>query len=205
MIEPVIHGLFPTPVTMTEIGRKFTDEEVLFFTEQSKDVVNNMGNTTSRDNYILKHDVMKDIHSDIMQAVNYYMKTVLNARDTATPYVTQSWLNYTKPGQYHHKHEHPNSFLSGVLYVNADPAKDKIHFFSNDYQQIKPDIVDWNWWNSKSWWFEVKTGQIVLFPSYLTHMVEQTTSEETRISLAFNTFLKGSIGNNFDLTELLNP
>ena len=45
---------------------------------------------------------------------------------------------------------------------------------------------------------------IVIFPSSLTHMVEQTISDDTRVSLAFNTFLKGNIGNNFELTELIN-
>jgi hypothetical protein len=34
-------------------------------------------------------------------------------------------------------------------------------------------------------------------------MVEQTQSEDTRISLAVNSFLKGEIGDNGELTELL--
>ena len=205
MSEPQIHGLFPTPVLMTELGRKFTDEEVLFFTEHSRDTVTNMGNVTSKDNYIFQSKTMADLHSAALGAVKLYMKNVLNATDDAVPYITQSWLNYTKPGEYHHKHEHPNSFLSGVMYINADPKKDKIHFYNNKYRQIKPELKEWNWWNSDSWWFEVKTGGIVIFPSNLTHMVEQTQSEDTRISLAFNTFLKGNIGSNKDLTELLNP
>jgi hypothetical protein len=37
---------------------------------------------------------------------------------SVTPYITQSWLNYTETNQYHHKHEHPNSLVSGVFYVN---------------------------------------------------------------------------------------
>jgi uncharacterized protein (TIGR02466 family) len=205
MTEPQIHGLFPTPVLMTNIDRRFTDEEVIFFTEQSRNTVTNEGNVTSKDNYVFKQDVMKTLHEDVLNSVKLYMSNVLNTTDDVVPYITQSWLNYTKPGQFHHKHEHPNSFLSGVLYINADPKKDKIHFYNNRYRQIKPQLKDWNWWNSDSWWFEVKTGGLVIFPSNLTHMVEQTQSEDTRISLAFNTFLKGSIGRNQDLTELLNP
>lgn len=205
MIEPKVHGLFPTPILFTGLGRKFTDEESLFFIEHSKDTVTNMGNTTSKDNYIFKHDVMKDIHKAALNAVKMYANDVLKMKDTVTPYITQSWLNYTKPGEYHHKHQHPNSFLSGVVYINADPKKDKIYFYKDDYKQIKPDIAEWTWYNSSSWWFEVNTADIVVFPSHLTHMVEQTQSEDTRISLAFNTFLKGAIGNNGELTELLNP
>jgi predicted 2-oxoglutarate/Fe(II)-dependent dioxygenase YbiX len=62
--------------------------------------------------------------------------------------------------------------------------------------------TDWNLYNSKSWWMEAKTGGLLLFPSSLTHMVQQVTADEDRISIAFNTFLKGNLGDNKDLTEL---
>jgi hypothetical protein len=73
----------------------------------------------------------------------------------------------------------------------------------NDYQTIKPEIKDWNLYNSETWWFTVKTGDIILFPSFLTHMVETKEEDNTRISLAFNVFIKGNIGNNKNLTELI--
>ena len=47
------------------------------------------------------------------------------------------------------------------------------------------------------------TGNIFLFPSSLTHMVETKQGENTRISLSFNVFVKGTIGNNKNLTELI--
>ena len=204
MSEPIIHGLFPTPITFSNIDREFTQNEKDFFDEMSKTKVKNMGNVASADNYLMKHDVMKDIHARILQAINHYMDEIVKPKSDVTPYVTQAWLNYTKPGQYHHKHQHPNSFLSGVLYINADGDKDKITFFNETYEQIKLDRKDWNWYNSRSWYFNIKTADIVIFPSSLTHMVEQTVSDDTRVSLAFNTFLKGNIGNNFELTELVN-
>jgi uncharacterized protein (TIGR02466 family) len=93
--------------------------------------------------------------------------------------------------------------VSGVFYVNSDEKFDKIKFYKKDvYQIIKPEIKEWNLWNSESWWFTVKTGDIILFPSSLTHMVETKEGNNTRISLAFNVFIKGMVGNNKDLTEL---
>jgi uncharacterized protein (TIGR02466 family) len=111
-------------------------------------------------------------------------------------------VNYTKPGEYHHKHAHPNSFISGVFYIQSDAEKDKIYFYKDGYQQIKVPAADWNEWNSESWWFEAVTGKLILFPSSLTHMVETVQSEQTRISLSFNTFLSGYIGDENDLTGL---
>ena len=80
---------------------------------------------------------------------------------------------------------------------------DKIKFFNDKYSTIKLEIKDWNMWNSESWWFPVKTGDIILFPSSLTHMVETKQGDNTRISLAFNVFIKGTVGNNKSLTELI--
>jgi uncharacterized protein (TIGR02466 family) len=117
--------------------------------------------------------------------------------------VTQSWCNYTTPGQFHHKHEHPNSFVSGVLYIQSDPKVDRIYFYRSGYQQLKLPTETFNPYNSESWWFESVPGQLILFPSHLTHMVETTRSADTRISLSFNTFPVGQVGSNQELTELL--
>ena len=43
---------------------------------------------------------------------------------------------------------------------------------------------------------------LILFPSRLTHMVETVKGEDTRISLSFNTFPVGLVGEEMDLTGL---
>jgi hypothetical protein len=89
-----------------------------------------------------------------------------------------------------------------VFYVQADKAKDRIYFYRNGYQQIKFPPSDWNVWNSESWWFDVGSCDLILFPSSLTHMVPTVESEQTRISLSFNTFPVGNVGEEMDLTGL---
>ena len=205
MKEPVLHGLFPTPLIFTNIEREFTKEELEFFDEQGKTTFKNDGNVTSLDNYLMKHDAMSTIKRELTESLQMFLDNIIKPKDDVKPYVTQSWLNYTAENQYHHKHAHPNSFLSGVMYVNADPEKDKITFFTESYKQIKLNPKEFNWYNAESWYFTVKPGDIVVFPSSLTHMVEQKAGTNTRISLAFNSFLRGSIGDNRSLTELLNP
>ena len=75
---------------------------------------------------------------------------------------------------------------------------------NNTYIPISPDIDKkrWNHFNSRSWWFSVDTGTLVMFPSSTTHQVDVKEGNNTRISLAFNTFIKGTLGDNFSLTEL---
>ena len=203
MIESTVNGIFPTPVYMSKLDRDLTKKELSFIDKSKLDLHNNEGNKTSNDNYILNQKVFSKLKEDLDLRVQDYFKKVLSTTDAVTPYITQSWLNYTETKQYHHKHQHPNSLVSGVFYVNCHEELDKIKFFNDTYKTIKPEIKDWNLYNSESWWFTVKTGDIILFPSSLTHMVENKEGTNTRISLAFNVFIKGNIGNNKNLTELV--
>ena len=205
MLTPILHGIFPTPLIFTNIEREFTKEELDFFDEQSKTTYKNEGNITSLDNYLMRHDPMTTIKQEITSALQMYLDNIIKPKDDVKPYITQAWLNYTAENQHHHKHAHPNSFLSGVMYVNADPEKDKITFFNDSmYKQIKLFPKEWNLYNAESWFFTVKPGDIVVFPSSLIHMVEQKAGNNIRTSLAFNSFLRGAIGDKQMLTELLN-
>ena len=200
--EPIKNQLFPTPVLFAKLPRKYTDDEVAFIQKCALNITKNTGNTTSLDRYVFEEPVFADLKTFVQFYVNYYINEIESPQLPVEAYITQSWLNFTQPGEYHHKHEHPNSYISGVLYINADPEKDKIHFYKNEYKRISLPTERYNQFNSHSWWFNVGTCDLVLFPSSLTHMVEQTESKDTRISLSFNTFLKGYIGHESSLTAL---
>jgi uncharacterized protein (TIGR02466 family) len=200
----IIFPLFPTPIYISKLNRELNKEELLFIDKTKLDVCqNDGGNTYSNDNYVLNQKVFNSLKEDLYLRVQYYFKKILSYTDSAMPFITQSWLNYTETNQHHHRHQHYNSILSGVFYINCDEKFDKIKFFNNNYQTIKPEIKEYNIWNSDSWNFPVKTGDIVLFPSSLMHMVETKKGTNTRISLAFNTFLKGDLGLKDKLSQLI--
>ena len=204
MIEANINGIFPTPIYISKLNRELTKKELSFINKTKLYSHNNEGNKTSNENYILNNKDFKNLKTDLDLRVKDYFNKIICPANNIIPYITQSWLNYTETNQYHHKHEHPNSLVSGVFYINCNEEFDKIKFFKKfNYQIIKPEVKDWNIWNSESWWFPVKTGDIILFPSSLTHMVETKQGTNTRISLAFNVFIKGTVGNNKSLTELI--
>ena len=203
MIESSINGIFPTPIYIPKLNREISIEELSFINKNKLDVYKNEGNTTSNDNYILNNKEFKNLKEELDLRVQDYFAKIISPVNNIEHYITQSWLNYTETNQYHHKHEHPNSLVSGVLYINCHEEYDKIKFFNDKYKIIKLEVKEWNLWNSESWWFAVKTGDIILFPSSLTHMVETKQGTNTRISLAFNVFIKGTVGNNKSLTELI--
>ena len=203
--KPIIHSIFPTPIYTTKMNRPFTKQELQFVKKQKKHCINNKGNINTKDNYILNRKQFKNIKKFLDKCCKDYLDTIICPKNNVELYITQSWLNYTEANQYHHRHEHPNSVVSGVLYFDSDIKNDKILFTSSKgYQQIKPEIdnTKWNLWNSGTWFFSVETGNLFMFPSSTTHQVETKKGTNTRISLAFNTFYKGTVGSNSELTEL---
>ena len=192
-----MHGLFAQPVGM--FNRPLSDDEKSLL--MGLETRPNMGNTTSTDNFVLRRSELTNLRSWIEDCVADYFKATANPKHDVSLRITQSWVNYSEQGQYHHKHVHPNSLVSGVFYINTND-NDRIYFYRSGFQQIKFPTDDWNQWNSESWWFEAMEGRLVLFPSSLEHMVPTVEGEKTRVSLSFNTFPVGTVGEEMDLTGL---
>ena len=204
MKEADIQGIFPIPIYLTNIDRPFTKKELEFVYNQKNKVVANDGNTSSKDNYILNRKEFKDIKELLLKCCKDYLKKIVSPKNNIEIYITQSWLNFTETNQYHHRHLHPNSVISGVLYFDCNSLYDKIVFVNpRSYEQIKPEVKEYNLWNSETWFYPLETGKLIMFPSSLSHQVDTKKGNNTRISLAFNTFYKGTIGLNKKLTELI--
>lgn len=193
-----IYTFFPKVAVKFQLDRNYKDEEISFVNLQ--ETHKNMGNKKSNNCYVLHHDAMSDLKSFIEKSLNEYLKIVYSPKNEISLRITQSWLNYCEPGEWHHKHRHSNSFISGVLYIKAKKSKDKIYFYNDVNQNIVIPTNDWNLYNSNSWWFEVESGDLMIFSSSLIHSVEPV--EEDRISLSFNTFLEGYLGEEESLNAL---
>lgn len=197
--------LFATPVAFFEYPNTISKEVNKFV--DTTETHSNMGNTTSNNRYVLKERCFSSIKKFINESVSAYFNEVFCPAFDVKLEITQSWLNYTKKDQWHHKHRHPNSLVSGVFYINANDNDeetfcDRIVFHKEEPKEIEIFTKQFNHFNSPSWWFAVKTNMLVLFPSVLSHNVDPVVGDKTRISLAFNTFPKGYIGYEDNLTAL---
>ena len=201
-----IHTAFPTPVYIVKRDLELSPKD----DKDIEDIIkgglrSNSGNSTSSNSYIFD-DKLKKIKQFCEQQIAIYVKEVINPKEDLDFYITQSWLNITKPGETHHIHFHRNSIISGVFYISTE-EDDKITF-SDPNAKIKIIIdlatKEYNLWNSITWFFPVNNNELVLFPSWLNHEVEPNKKATTdRISLSFNTFVRGTLGNQKDLTELI--
>jgi len=195
----VLH-LFPTAVGIFQFERNFSKKELEFIKKQ--EVTKNVGNTTSTNRNILDSKELKFIKKFIEKSVQIYLAEIYNPKQNVSLRLTQSWSNYSTKNQWHHKHKHPNSFVSGVLYIQGEKDKDKIYFHKSNICHMRTLPKEWNTFNSESWWVEAYTGRLLIFPSELEHSVENVETEETRISLSFNTFPIGHFGDDESLTGL---
>lgn len=193
----IIENLFPTPIGFFKYNGEL-DKDFLVNQPQRP----NEGNTSSEDKYLLKHKQLSELRQFIDKSLHEYFMATYCPKNDVHLKITQSWLNWTKPGQFHHKHAHPNSLISGVYYIDARKDNDKIIFYRDGYQRLVLPPAEWNPYNSESWWYPVGAGDLILFPSSLTHMVQPVEGDETRISLAFNAFPIGFLGGEDELTAL---
>ena len=207
-----IHSLFPQAVYFSTLERALTEEELKTIDEYKKKTQKNSGNKFSNrtdleqfttDSYVLKHKTLKNLKGDLTTKVKEYFNKIVCTNDSITPYITQSWFKYTETGQFHHSHNHLNSYLSGVFYVNAKKEVDEIVFNKPNNRQLALTVTKPNAFNAMSCRLSVQTGDVILFPSTLEHEVLPKKGTDLRISLSFNVFVKGTIGCQASLTELV--
>lgn len=199
-----IENLFPIPIMFDSLPRNFTLNEIEYFS--NLEITNNFLNRRSIESYILDSPELSDLKKFIQDTLNFYFLEIYKPTDDLEIYITQSWMNVSNIGELHHSHNHPNSFISGTLYISADRKVDAIHFSKDDASSLRIIPTDYNIYNSPSWFYNVGSGDLLLFPSTLTHNVDVVKESETRkerISLSFNTFLKGKLGSKELLSELI--
>jgi uncharacterized protein (TIGR02466 family) len=85
-------------------------------------------------------------------------------------------------------HNHPNSILSGVYYLQA-PENSGVISFADPRpaaQMLVPPMTEYSLWTLPKISYKPQAGTMLLFPSWLLHGVEMNMSAELRISLSFN-------------------
>ena len=185
--------IFPTSVFKTNYNREFDANEKFTFDSYEKTSTENTGNKITPDHNVLGNsNSLSNLKQFFNKSINDYVRNAYNPTAELDVYITESWINYTYPGQHHHLHYHPNSFISGVFYYNTIP-NDGLVFVKTVKGMFEIEPKEYNYLNSDSWSLPVINGDLLLFPSTLQHQVDKNKSNDVRISLSFNTFIKGDI------------
>jgi uncharacterized protein (TIGR02466 family) len=197
-----IYPIFPVAVGATSIG-KISDRVKTFVSEL--EYRPSVFNQTSKNTNILDAPEMAELKPKVEEAIASYFKQTVNTTEDCGLRITQSWAAKTENDQGHHIHNHPNSIFSGVFYVNVSEG-DEIRFHKHHrYSNLTPEsYAETNEYNATYYNFGAHEGVLYIFPSELTHEVlNRSGKDKTRISVAFNTFYTGTIGNDAALTKLV--
>ena len=161
----------------------------------------NSGNTMSEDRYVLNNPDLKDLANVFLENIKQYADDIMGIDNEM--YITTSWINSTNSNQQHNIHNHPISILSGSYYIDVEDSQPSISF-----NRMSPPFLfnmfpnKFNAFNSTQWTIPVRNNMLVIFPSSCYHYVNLNTNLKPRVSIAFDTFIKGSIGRNFSGVDL---
>ena len=108
--------------------------------------------------------------------------------------ITQSWANRSMEGQWHARHCHPNSYLSGVFYLDASSQSGFTEFIRSD-PWFDFFLLEGEGDRGHELRHQVapRPGVLLLFPSSMDHLVGCYTDSQPRFSIAFNAFPEGRI------------
>jgi uncharacterized protein (TIGR02466 family) len=107
--------------------------------------------------------------------------------------ISDSWLNRSTRGNRHQRHYHRDSIVSGIVFLSADPNNGGKLVFHSDrrfWLDFKVSENKESIWNMTEWLESPEVGQLLIFPSWLDHEVEEYTSNNPRISLSWNAWIQ---------------
>ncbi len=157
----------------------------------------NTSNQTSLDHRLERSPALEPLFNWFSDCLGELKNDLLMECDRIK--ITQAWSNKTSPGQSHHWHSHPNSFVSGVFYLTTSQAGTR--FAIGDIWSPKKNFsgnLDLNTRSDVAPITHVEpavAGTLVLFPSVVDHCVAPDPDEkDDRFTMSFNTFPEGVIG-----------
>lgn len=162
------------------------------------------GNKTSIDSYVLNRPELAGLKAFLQSQVDLFGHQILKVKAKCVFYITQSWVNVNEKGTQHHLHAHQNSIISGVFYLDGDnsPIVFQRPASHNLFGNVHLDFEELTLLNAGEFKFPARRNRAMLFPSTTSHRVTENTSDTPRVSLAFNTFVRGHLGSDDELTEL---
>lgn len=138
--------------------------------------------------HMTRHIDTRWLINRLMQIATASIRDFEGDRSFKAARMVAAWANINHKGAWNAPHEHLPCTWSGVFYVDAgeyteaSPGSDmngELLFFDPvplGYEWKRPPVVK----------HRPETGKMLLFPSFLTHMVAPYYGEKPRISIAFN-------------------
>ena len=103
-------------------------------------------------------------------------------------HLSDSWINMHPPGAWTAEHHHQNVTVAVAAYLHVPEGSGRF-MVKNPFAQYKlGEPLDYNYYSQGMDWesIDVKTGDVLFFPGWLTHKTEVNESEEDRYVMSLN-------------------
>ena len=142
--------------------------------------------------YLHEDEKFSTLKSEIVnlsqEALNH-----LSVEEYMIPSMTGMWAVVNGPRSSNRLHNHPFNYLSGVFYLKVPPNSGALVFHDPRPQSevlAPPKNSGESIYTSSRVSWNPKPNDLLFFPSWLNHEVEENNSHEERIVLSFNLELK---------------
>jgi len=198
----VVYSIASVPVYMTDEVE--VNEKVFDVVKNLKYRKNTNSNVSIR-NDVLCDDGLEEIKKQIDHKVSYYFYDVCGMSNDYELEHVSSWVNIHNKGDYAQTHKHNNSVITGVWYLQT--PKDCGHLNVTSQRYLFGDTFDFvkkrrNEFNTFDAEFVSQESRLFIFPSTLMHGTGINQSEEQRISLAFNYYVRGNVFSEYNTIKV---
>ena len=189
--------LFAIPLYRTIIGEPTESEQ-----QHLKGVAMTPGRSqalNSTNLHIMDVIQLRELRGKIDQGIQEYMKHLGVDMTKISMNITTSWVNRYAKGDLTHQHHHSNSIISGVYYLEDCDETAPIQFHrAPGYVNLWPNTINLPIKQHNALNIDVvtvipKAGELIMWPSHLAHSVPPNQSDTPRHTIAFNTFVKGTL------------
>ena len=145
------------------------------------------GNTyTTMGNYNIIHDSK---FSDLVGAISDHVHNFARAHNSIAEYnCSEGWININKKDTFQEFHFHPNNVISAIYYISAPEGSGSLVFEDPKQPDMMPlkNISERNALSNMVSEFKPESGKLIIFRSYLRHLVSSGTNIDPRVSVALN-------------------
>ncbi len=136
------------------------------------------------------YDLLKDeIFQPLVDAVTHHVANYVELHNSFQKYPCEAaWMNIGTGKNFQEMHTHNESTISAVYYITAPEGSGQLVFEDPKEPDMLPikNIPHRNEFSFVKVGYTPRQGSLIIFRSYLRHMVTTGTNETPRISVAFN-------------------
>ena len=198
--------LFSIPVYFSKTN--LTDEDINFVMEQEYKKMDRGNGFLTINKRLLNTPQLKNLKEKINNHIQIFTYEKLKVSPKMKFKILNSWGVKMVKGNHALPHTHPNSLISGIIYLKTLKKGGEVGFHRNArWENIFPlcvsaEYVEHNLTTCDKFTVVPKPGDIILFPSSLSHSVGLNQSDENRYSIAFNIYTEADIGMEKDTNSL---